>query len=349
MEIRTERNATALLSYRKAANIPVREFEQAQRAVLARFGVDAESRFIDIPAIDGRAHVLVAGDGPPVVVFNGIGCPAAMWAPLMPELRGYRLFAIDRPGAGLTDGTMSATSTLRRQSVSFLEQALDALKLERPAFLANSMGSLWTIWLALDRPERVAASVHVGTPALILGTSAPLPMRLLSTRLLGPLLTRLEPPSVKRMDQTAAMVHVELHREPEVRQVMVESEKMPSASATFLSLLNACVRLRGARPKVALTAEQLSQLRHPVQLIWSDDDPFGKVEVGQQAAEVIPDADLHVVAGGHAPWVNAPKPVGQLATAFLDERYAASLHPPGRTDQPRKTATTSPMRHDPRT
>lgn len=130
-----------------------REFEKAQREVLARFRVKAESRFVDIPAIDGRAHVLVAGDGPAVVLFNGIGCPAAMFAPLMAELPGFRLYAIDRPGCGLTDGILSTTATLRQQSVSFLEQALDQLELECPAFLANSMGSLWSTWLALDRPD----------------------------------------------------------------------------------------------------------------------------------------------------------------------------------------------------
>jgi pimeloyl-ACP methyl ester carboxylesterase len=323
-----------------------RGFEQAQNAALARFGVEAESRFIDIAAIDGQAHVLVAGEGPPVVLFNGIGCPAAMWAPLLPELRGYRVYAIDRPGCGLTSGAIAETATLRQESVRFLEQALDQLELECPAFLANSMGSLWCIWLALDRPERVAASVHVGTPALILGTSAPLPMRLMSIPPIGRLLMKLQPPSVKRMDQTAAMVHVELHKEPEVREAMVESERMPGAADTFLSLLNACLRLRGARPEVALTAEQLSGLRHPVQLLWADDDPFGDVEVGGRVADLIPDAELHVVPGGHAPWVNAPTQLGRLATTFLNERYATPLRARERSETSTAATRSASSRND---
>ena len=76
---------------------------------------------------------------------------------------------------------------------------------------------------------------------------------------------------------------------------------------------------------MALTAEQLPELRHPVQLLWADDDPFGAVDVGKRAAELIPDAELHVVPGGHAPWVNAPTQVGQLATAFLNRRYETPL------------------------
>lgn len=233
--------------------------------------------------------------------------------------------AIDRPGCGLTDGALPTMSTVRQQSVAFLEQALDGLGLECPAFLASSVGSLWSIWLALDRPQRVAAAVHVGTPALILETSAPYPMRLMSIPPLGRLLMALQPPSPRRVDQTAAMVNVDLFKEPEVRQMMVESEKMPDAAASFIALLHACVRLRGARPQVALTAEQLAELDHPVQLIWADDDPFGEVAVGQRAAETIPDAELHVIPGGHAPWVNTPQQVGRLATTFLRQHFASQI------------------------
>ncbi|MDC9014895.1 hypothetical protein [Mycobacterium marinum] len=42
----------------------VKEFEDAQRRLLERFGLRAESRLVDVPAIGGRAHVLVVGQGP---------------------------------------------------------------------------------------------------------------------------------------------------------------------------------------------------------------------------------------------------------------------------------------------
>ena len=56
--------------------------------VLDRFAVDAESRLVDVPALGGQARVLVAGDGPAVVMLTGAGPPAAIWAPLMAELTG---------------------------------------------------------------------------------------------------------------------------------------------------------------------------------------------------------------------------------------------------------------------
>ena len=59
------------------------DFSKAQAAVLDRYGITAEERWVEAPVVDGHAHVLVTGEGPPVVMLNGIGVPAAMLAPLM--------------------------------------------------------------------------------------------------------------------------------------------------------------------------------------------------------------------------------------------------------------------------
>lgn len=37
--------------------------------------------------------------------------------------------------------------------------------------MANSLGSLLTSWLALDHPDRVAALVHIGCPAIVFDTT----------------------------------------------------------------------------------------------------------------------------------------------------------------------------------
>lgn len=50
---------------------------KAQRAMLARYGVEADRRFVDVPSIEGRTHALVSGEGSPVVMINGLGTPAA--------------------------------------------------------------------------------------------------------------------------------------------------------------------------------------------------------------------------------------------------------------------------------
>jgi pimeloyl-ACP methyl ester carboxylesterase len=292
------------------------DFVAAQRRILDRYGITTESRFVKVPVVEGRAHVLVAGEGSPVVIVNGIGIPAAMWAPLMADLGGFRLFAVDLPAYGLTDTTEGFAQDLRRNAVRFLDEVLDRLELEAPAFVANSLGSLWTSWLALDRPARVKAMVHVGCPAIVLGTSAPLPMRLLSVRPLGRVLTRLRPPSKSQVEELSRMVH-ESPLTPELADLILATERLPGFRHTFLSMLNALLRVRGSRPGMRLTAEQLAGIPQPTLVFWGRDDPFGSVEVGERLVRVMPNAELHVVGGGHAPWLTQTKDIAPIAMRFL--------------------------------
>lgn len=293
------------------------DFIQAQQRVLDRFGVEAESRFFDVPSVDeGQAHALICGEGPAVVLLSGIGTPAAMLAPLLAELKGFRLFAVDLPAYGLTDTTTDFAENLRQNAVRFLGEVLDGLGLDAPSFVANSMGALWTSWLALDRPERVTAMVYVGCPALVLDTSAPLPMRLLSAKPLGRLMTRLQPPSERQVETLSRMVN-EHPLSPEIAELLLMTERLPSFRHTFLATLNALLQLRGSRPEMRLTADQLKRIPQPTLLFWGQNDPFGSVAVGKRMVAVMPNAALLVVEGGHTPWLTQAKLIGATAARFL--------------------------------
>lgn len=56
------------------------QFEAAQGRFLQHVGVTAESRLLHIPAISGRAHVLVT-EGPPVVLGNAWYDSRRCWLP----------------------------------------------------------------------------------------------------------------------------------------------------------------------------------------------------------------------------------------------------------------------------
>lgn len=292
------------------------DFLQAQQRMLERHGVDAEARFVEIPSIEGQAQVLSVGAGPTVLMINGIGTPAAMWAPLMAELDGLRLLAVDLPGYGLTDTTPRLTEDLRHRSVLFLTEVLDALQLDRVPFVANSMGSLWTLWLALDHPQRVSAMVHLGCPATILGTSAPLPMRLMSIPLLGRLLTRLEPPSPRQVEKLARMVE-EHPMEPELADLLLATERLPGFRDTFLATLHVLLTPFGARD--GLDVDQLARITTPVLLLWGRRDPFGSPEIARRVASNLPEAELYVMDGGHAPWLDEAPQLGSMAARFLHD------------------------------
>ena len=251
-----------------------------------------------------------------MILLNGIGTPAAMWAPLMATLNGFTMHAVDLPGYGLTDTTARLTDDFRYTAVRFLAEVVDALGLHQPTLIGNSLGSLWATWFAIDRPSQVGGLVHVGCPAIVLDTSAPVPMRLLSVRLLGRLMMKLQPPSPSQVRGLSKMVN-EYPLPPEIADLLLATEQLPGFESTFLATLHTLLRLRGARPSMALTPDQLREIRHPSLLIFGADDPMGAAPVGKCLADILPDAELHVVDGGHAPWLHHADQIAPLITAFL--------------------------------
>ena len=81
------------------------------------------------------------------------------------------------------------------------------------------------------------------------------------------------------------------------------------AMRTHLAL---AMRAGRVRPGNALSDDELRALRVPVQLIWGDRDVYGGPEIGAEAARLLPDARLEVLAGGHAPFLDDPERCAQL-------------------------------------
>ena len=106
-------------------------FESAERRLFEVYGLEAESRLLELRDPQMRARVMETGEGAPVVLVHGGGGVGATWAPLMAKMSGARLVVVDRPGFGLSDGFDYRGVDLRRHAVAFLESLLDALGIER--------------------------------------------------------------------------------------------------------------------------------------------------------------------------------------------------------------------------
>jgi pimeloyl-ACP methyl ester carboxylesterase len=294
----------------------VAAFQMAQRRLLDRYGVAADSRLVDLPAIGGRAHVLVAGQGPPLVLVIGGTVPAALWAPLMARLPGRTLYAMDLPGFGLTDPVRYHARTYRETVTAFLAGVLDRLGLDRCPFVTNSMGSLWSLWLS-QQQARVEAQVMIGCPAMFLGTSAPAPMRLASIPWLGRRLLTLREPSAKQVEQVMTMVGEEAHGIDEIRDTLLACEELPAYVDSTVGMMRSVMSWTRVRREVATGPEQLRAIPHPVQVIWGEQDPFGTVQTGRRIAELIPGSRFAALPGGHAPWFHHADQVAAVTREFL--------------------------------
>jgi pimeloyl-ACP methyl ester carboxylesterase len=245
-----------------------------------------------------------------------------MWAPLMAHLPGRTLYAMDLPGFGLTDPVGYHPTTYRATATAFLAGVLDGLGLGRCQFVTNSMGSLWSLWLA-EHQARVEAQVMIGCPAMFLGTSAPAPMRLASVPWLGRRLLTMRRPSPKQVEQVIAMVGEQARGIDEIRDLLLACEQLPTYVDSMLGMTRSVMSWTRVRREVATGPEQLRAIHHPVQLIWGEEDPFGTAKTGRRIAELIPGSRFAAVPGGHAPWFHHADQIATITRDFL----AAHLRP----------------------
>jgi pimeloyl-ACP methyl ester carboxylesterase len=301
----------------------VQAAEEAEQRLFEYYGLTYRVHYVELeePAI--RVRVLETGSGPPLLMLpggNGIG---AELVPLMAALPGYRRFAVNLPGGGLSDAVDVRDVDYRALAVQVLDSVLEALGIERSPVVANSIGGLWALWLAQSRPQRVERMVLVGCPALIFGTAAPLPMRLLSSRLFNRFLFPLAQPGSpgamrkvlgKLLGSTPAAVQALPDALPDALHRMFH---LPTYRLATLSFLETVLTLRGSNERFQLHADELGRIEQPVLFIWGDNDPFGGVDVGRKAVRAMPDARLQVIAAGHVPYLDDPEGCARLIQGFL--------------------------------
>jgi len=247
---------------------------------------------------------------PLVFVQGGLG-EAIGWASLLAELREFRCLTLDRPGGGLSDGVDFLAIDVRRLAVDVLAALLDAVEVERAAFVANSMGAWWTLQLATERAARVSRLALLGCPALLLDSTAPLPMRLMSIPVLGGAMVKLMVPSsaTKAREVPGFLGHP---KDVGRRWHEVEASahhrfgQLPNFQRSWRTLLRRFLRPWGSNRAMAISAAQLKRVAAPTLFLWGADDPFGGPEVGRAAVEAMPDARLEVVGRGHLPWWDEP-------------------------------------------
>lgn len=111
----------------------------------------------------GGADVLVrdVGDGPPVLLINGVGSHTAMWGPVERQWPDLRLVQFDAPGVGGSSTPVVPASVTGIAAVA--ERLLDLLGLDRVDVVGYSFGGAVAQTLARRAPERVRRLVLVAT------------------------------------------------------------------------------------------------------------------------------------------------------------------------------------------
>jgi pimeloyl-ACP methyl ester carboxylesterase len=129
------------------------------------------SRFVDAGGL--RQHVVVGGQGPPLLLIHGWPQTWYAWRMVMPALaREFQVIVPDQRGMGLTDKPQDGydTATLARDLIALM----DSLGHQRFAVFGTDTGLLIGYALAADFPDAVERLIVSEAPLFGVAPSAPL-------------------------------------------------------------------------------------------------------------------------------------------------------------------------------
>jgi 2-hydroxy-6-oxonona-2,4-dienedioate hydrolase len=125
----------------------------------------AEGTARTVRVAGGELNYHEAGEGHPLIFLHGSGPGATGWSNFAPNIavlsRHFRCLAVDMPGWG---GSYPVKAADRNHAEVAL-QFMDALGLEKAAFVGNSMGGATTIRFAITHPDRMSHMITMGAGA----------------------------------------------------------------------------------------------------------------------------------------------------------------------------------------
>ncbi|HEU0101160.1 MAG TPA: alpha/beta fold hydrolase [Mycobacteriales bacterium] len=254
-----------------------------------------------------RLRVSVIGDGPPLLLANGIGANIEMWQPVVERLPGRRLVLFDMPGTGQSP-PLHVPRRMRGYA-AIATGLLDELGIERADVLGYSWGGALAQQLAHQAPDRVRSLVLGATmPGLGGQPPSPLVMALMATpaRYYSKTYLRLASPYI--FGRAGGEVDSR-HSQNRVAR--------PPSTLGYLHQLAAITGWSSRR--------WLSTLSVPTLVIAGSRDPLVRPRNARILARAIPGARLHIVDGGHLFLLEQPDEAVPVIEDFLLEQDARAL------------------------
>lgn len=247
----------------------------------------------DIRTTDWMIHYNEAGptDGHPVLLLHGGGPGATGWSNYNPNIEalataGFRVIAPDFPGWGQSDEVDFATF----DHVQAILQLMDALGIDKAAFVGNSMGGHTSLRIAVEHPERVSHLITMGAPVgmkpILFGPGGGPTEGL---KVLGRAYADPTPENMMRLVEV--MVYD--------RERFATPELSAQRSAAVAERPEHLANVNKAAPKAPITiwvdANRLSEIEIPALLIHGRDDRVVSFETALALAASIPNSRAHII------------------------------------------------------
>jgi len=299
----------------------------AERDLFAAVGAEPGEFFLTLPRTGLRVRVLSHGQGPPAVLLHGVTETAAIWAPLFPHLRQFRLLAVDLPGHGLSGPAAFGRGQVREHARQLVDDILDALSLDTAPVIGHSLGGMFALWHAAAGSTRICPLVAIGAPAVALpGVRVRMPLSLLTVRGLCTAFLRAPAPHRlyrRLLARGQGPADIAAAPDPLIQALRLSARRPPNAS-TVASLMHAIDRFRRPRPESVLTSAELAAITTPAIFILGTGDPYLSIQRARPSINQIQHSTLYQLPAGHAPWLAHPQHTATLITKHL----TTGPHPP---------------------
>ncbi|MFE9206465.1 alpha/beta fold hydrolase [Micromonospora sp. NPDC007230] len=264
--------------------------------------VPVAHRTVDVNGIRTFYREAGPADGPVVLLPHGYPSSSFQFRNLMPALGDrWRLLAPDLPGFGYTRADADHFPYTFDAYASFLRRFTEALGLRRYAIYLHDFGSQFGLRLAISAPERVAALV-IQNGDIYEDQHGPK---------YAPLKKMWADPSPYALAAVAAHVSEQGFRDEFVGEVPEEIAERISPDLWTLSWAqvgqppgpaNLVRLLADQRTTVQWFPRQQAYLREhrpPTLVVWGPYDGYMPEGAARAYLRDLPDAELHLLDGGH--------------------------------------------------
>lgn len=246
-----------------------------------------------------------SGEGPPLVLINGLGAGVELWGPFVRRIEAREVVTFDLPGAGRSG---HARFPMRMRGLAgVIDEILDRIGLERVDLLGYSLGGLVAQEFAHRHPDRVRnlilAATSPGVPSVPPNPVAAAVM-LTPARYYDRRFAELAIPLIAG-GRTARDFGV-LRRGIQRRLI-----DPPTMTGYLHQLYAVCGWSSHA---------WLHRLPHPTLILHGDEDPLVPLVNARYMAKVIPDSRLEVIPGaGHMVLIDQPDDAVEAMERFLED------------------------------
>jgi pimeloyl-ACP methyl ester carboxylesterase len=227
----------------------------------------------------------IHGSGPPLVLIMGLRRNAEWWYRQVPELsKHFTIIAFDNRGAGRSDKPEMDYSI--RLFADDTAELMNFLRITRAHVLGISMGGYIAQELAINHPDKVNG--------LVLGCTGCGGRRavLMSEERIEKFLANkgLTPEQILRKDMDLYFSDRFVREHPERIEEFVEISFLYYQPAdAFFRQFNACLNHD--------TVDRIGEISSPTLIMTGDDDPLVPFENSLILKELMPQADLELLAG----------------------------------------------------